>query len=71
MYIGECDYMGKKVDSFCVIVDRFSSRTVMFPISKELTAMEFADSFFFYWVKEFDTLLDMVTDRDRLFTSNF
>ena len=71
MYIGETDFKGKKVDSLCVIADRFSSRIVLIPISKELTAMEFAELFFEFWVKDFGIPEDMVTDRDRLFTSNF
>ena len=60
-----------KYDTLLVIVDRFSKRVVLIPTWSTATAKLTAELFFNRVVSQKGVPVDIVSDRDPLFTSNF
>ncbi len=62
---------GTVYNSVLVIVDRYTKVSRYIPCNKTIDALELAQLFTRYWVKDFGIPRDIILDRGSVFTSNF
>ena len=67
----ETRYNKELYNIILVIIDRFSKYLLFFPIYNDIIAAELATLFHNKVELQFETLLDIVSDRESLFTSEF
>ena len=58
-------------DSVLVVVDRYTKLARYIPTTKDITALELAELFILFVVKDFSILRGMTLDRGSVFTSHF